>query len=174
MDAEASDTIAAASTETLVMTLVGARSRGERQDDESGEDYSAFESLFIASNCPHGAGDGGGEGDKDTSDRDSDDHVEGNDEGEDNAKDPDEGSMRVFVKRIDTLTTTTIYVEEADTVGTLKAILKNTEGIPKYQQRLIKDDITLENGHTLDYYNIHSDSEIQLVPCRCVCFGTRQ
>ena len=166
LDAKASDAIDAEwSTETPEPSPAPPNPMPASRSDagvavEGDDDYREFMSLFITCEPPPG-----GDGNKDNSDRDSGDRDEGSDKDEDSADDPDEGSACIFVKRIDARTITAIYVEESDTVDTVKTILKNKEGIPKFQQRLIKDDITLENGHTLHHYGIQDKTEIQLVPC---------
>ena len=65
----------------------------------------------------------------------------------------DDSDMQVFVETPEGKTIT-LDVEASHTICTLKAILKNMLGIPKNQQRLIFNDMQLEDGYTISDYNI--------------------
>ena len=74
----------------------------------------------------------------------------------------DDDGMQIFVKRIGTGNTITLNVEEKTEIDTVKAIIKNIEGIPKVQQRLIFAQKTLEDGTVLSN-GIQNESTINLV-----------
>ena len=70
--------------------------------------------------------------------------------------------MQIFVKTPEGKTIT-LDVEASDTIATVKTIIKNKEGIPKYQQRLLFMDMQLEDGYTISGYNIQQDSTLTLL-----------
>ena len=72
------------------------------------------------------------------------------------------GGMQVFVKTL-TGKDTTLDVEPTMMVEDLKMQIYQIEGIPEEQQRLIYGGKQLEDGQTLQDYNVEPDSTIHLV-----------
>ncbi|XP_042889936.1 polyubiquitin-B-like [Penaeus japonicus] len=71
-------------------------------------------------------------------------------------------TLLVYVKTL-TGKTVTIEISPQDTVEVLKAKLEDKEGIPPDQQRIIHDGNQLEDGRTLDSYNIKSEAVLHLI-----------
>jgi hypothetical protein len=86
---------------------------------------------------------------------------DGSNEQEHYKKESDDSDFKINVK-MPADETITLHVEALYDVDTVKALIKNKEGIPKKSFGLMYDDKLMEDHKTLHYYKVMADAELQL------------
>ena len=77
--------------------------------------------------------------------------------------------MNIFVK-LPTGKSITLMVEDTDTIDHVKCCIRTMKGIPQSVQRLLFSGQTLEDGRTLNDYNIQDESKLELELLEIVMF----
>jgi hypothetical protein len=127
--------------------------RAKDKDTGSTRTIRQREDFFRLRRGSDGAGGGGGGRGDDKEEDDMEPAPTGSDDGL---------GMQIFVK-LPAGYTITLDVEAFDTIGTIKAVIKNKEGIPRADQRLIFADKDMDNRDTLYECNIVDGSKLVLL-----------
>ena len=72
------------------------------------------------------------------------------------------GPKQIFIKTLQGKTIT-LDVNDSDTINSIKEKIQENEGIPVDQQRLLFNGKQLEDGNTIEDYQIQPESSIHLV-----------
>ena len=72
-------------------------------------------------------------------------------------------SYQISVVMLSTSTSITLDVELSDTIGNVKQEIQSKVGTPPHQQMLFFAGKALEDGKTLEYYNIQKDASLHLM-----------
>jgi len=121
--------------------------------------YQVFYDQHFGGDKDKGNSDDSGKGEG--SDDSGDDKGNSDDSGDDDCG-GDSGDMTIFVKT-PSGKTITLHVEASDTIAIVKTLLKNLQGIPKNQQRLLFHSEELEDERTLSEYSIQNESILMLM-----------
>ena len=70
--------------------------------------------------------------------------------------------MQIYIKTL-TGRTVSLIVEEGETIKTVKEKLKEKDGVPVEEQRLVFNSQELEDGKTLQYYGILREATLHVV-----------
>jgi hypothetical protein len=118
---------------------------------------SVFESAG-GSGSRDGRGDDKKEDDRKDEEQDSKDGDQ-QDDSEHDEEVSDRDTMEIYIK-MPTGKTITLGVEASDTISLVKALVKQKEGIPRHEQRLLFQDMDLDDSVTLAGYKIKNDSTL--------------
>ncbi len=70
--------------------------------------------------------------------------------------------MQIYIKTL-TGRTVSLIVEEGETIKIVKEKLKEKDGVPVEEQRLVFNSQELEDGKTLQYYGINREATLHVV-----------